>query len=149
MSEPIIEYRDEFNVMDFASKYAERVSRVIDEQTLANVDHQLAEFGYVKVVRCMNCVFFEAVPEDPGDWCGYWTDRVYGSTNGFCAWGDTGYLCDLCRHNGGSFGGGEIECTYDAGAHVTGHVQKKLVIDHGKQDPLEICKHFEREVVDE
>ena len=56
-------------------------------------------------------------------------------------------LRDLCRHNGGSFGGGEIECTSNAGAHVTGHVQEKLVIDYGKQDPLEICKHFEREVV--
>lgn len=55
------------------------------------------------------------------------------------------YLCDSCRHNGGSFGGGEIECTSDAGAHVTGHVQEKLVIDYGKQDPLEICKHFEHE----
>ena len=58
------------------------------------------------------------------------------------------YLCDLCRKNGGSFGGGEIECTSDAGAHVTGHVQKKLAINYGKQDPLEICKHFERKVVD-
>lgn len=55
MSEPIIEYRDEFNAMDFASKYAERISRVIDEETLANVEHQLAMYGYVKVVRCRDC----------------------------------------------------------------------------------------------
>ena len=59
MSEPIIEYRDEFNVTDFASKYAERISRVIDEQTLANVEHQLAMYGYVKVVRCRDCVAYE------------------------------------------------------------------------------------------
>jgi hypothetical protein len=59
MSEPIIEYRDEFNVTDFASKYAERISRVIDEQTLANVEHQLAMYGYVKVVRCRDCVHYK------------------------------------------------------------------------------------------
>ena len=57
MSEPIIEYRDEFNVTDIARKYAERISRVIDEQTLANVEHQLAMYGYVKVVRCRDCKY--------------------------------------------------------------------------------------------
>ena len=58
MSEPIIEYRYEFNAMDFVSKYAERISRVIDEETLANVEHQLAMYGYVKVVRCQDCKYW-------------------------------------------------------------------------------------------
>lgn len=58
MSEPIIEYRDEFNTMDFVNKYAERISRVIDEETLANVEHQLAMYGYVKVVRCQDCKYW-------------------------------------------------------------------------------------------
>ena len=39
-----------------------------------------------EIVRCRDCKYYEAVPEDSGDWCGYWTDRVYG-TDGFCAWG--------------------------------------------------------------
>lgn len=39
-----------------------------------------------EIVRCRDCKYYEAVPEDAGDWCGYWTDRVYG-TDGFCAWG--------------------------------------------------------------
>lgn len=39
-----------------------------------------------EIVRCRGCKYHELVPEDPGDWCGYWTDRVYG-TDGFCKWG--------------------------------------------------------------
>lgn len=46
------EYRDKFNAMDFVSKYAKPISRVIDEQTLANVEHQLAMYGYVKERTC-------------------------------------------------------------------------------------------------
>ena len=39
-----------------------------------------------EIVRCRDCKYHEPVPEDSGDWCGYWTDRVYG-TDGFCKWG--------------------------------------------------------------
>ena len=51
------EYRihQDINLFEIANEYAERVSRVIDEQTLANVEHQLAGYGYVKVVRCRDC----------------------------------------------------------------------------------------------
>ena len=42
----------------------------------------------VEIVRCRDCKYYEAVPEDPGDWCGYWTDRVYKADDGFCAWGE-------------------------------------------------------------
>lgn len=55
MNEHIFEYREEFNITDIARKYAERVSHVIDEQALANVEHQLAGYGYIKVVRCRDC----------------------------------------------------------------------------------------------
>lgn len=86
MSEPIIEYRDEFNVMDFVSKYAERVSRVIDEQTLANVEHQLARYGYVKVVRCSDCKYrygcLHLVDDGDDD-----MRRCNASPDGFCSWG--------------------------------------------------------------
>ena len=97
MSEPIIEYRDEFNVMDFVSKYAERVSRVIDEQTLANVEHQLARYDYVKVVRCSDCEhyrkhkWFEVVVGTPlgtdiSDVCMLFADGCKVEPDGFCAW---------------------------------------------------------------
>ena len=91
MSEPIIEYRAEFNVMDFASKYAERVSRVIDEQTLANVEHQLAGYGYVKVVRCRDCRYYEPHGEPSKvhpdcRWCDLMAN--YLQPDGFCAYGE-------------------------------------------------------------
>ena len=93
MSEPIIEYREEFNTTDIARKYAERISRVIDEQTLANVENQLAEYGYVKVVRCRDCTYYyEADNYHPqGNYishcCKYfdsYDDEV--EPDGFCAW---------------------------------------------------------------
>ena len=42
------------------------------------------------VVRCRDCKYYETVPEDSGDWCGYWTDRIYADArgSGFCAWGE-------------------------------------------------------------
>lgn len=45
---------------------------------------------FVKVVRCRDCKYYESVPEDSGDWCGYWTDRIYADVrgSGFCAWGE-------------------------------------------------------------
>lgn len=38
-----------------------------------------------EIVRCRDCKYYELVPEDSGDWCEYWTDRVYRA-DGFCAW---------------------------------------------------------------
>ena len=83
-TEPIIEYREEFNVTDIARKYAERVARVIDEQTLANVENQLAEFGYVKVVRCRDCKFFN-MPN--------WDNTLA------MLYGEPPMTCDLLSHN--------------------------------------------------
>lgn len=50
----------------------------------------LSQREYVKVVRCRDCKYYETVPEDSGDWCGYWTDRIYADTrgSGFCKWGE-------------------------------------------------------------
>lgn len=43
-----------------------------------------------KIVRCGDCKYYEAIPEDSGDWCGYWTDSIYADArgSGFCAWGE-------------------------------------------------------------
>lgn len=84
MNEPIIEYREEFNVFDIARKYAERVARVVDEQTLANVEDQLAGYGYVKVVRCRDCKWCMAYMS--GTYCDYMAHAV--APDGFCAWGE-------------------------------------------------------------
>ena len=40
-----------------------------------------------EIVRCSDCKYYELVQEDSGDWCGYWTDRVYRA-DGFCAWAE-------------------------------------------------------------
>ena len=42
------------------------------------------------IVRCRDCKYYETVPEDSGDWCGYWTDRIYADTrgSGFCHRGE-------------------------------------------------------------
>ena len=49
------EYRAEASIQGFVDKYVERINREIDEQALAKVEHRLAEYGYVKVVRCRDC----------------------------------------------------------------------------------------------
>lgn len=82
-TEPIIEYREEFNVTDIARKYAERVARVIDEQTLANVENQLAEFGYVKVVRCRDCMYYQ---HNSFHRCDLYSISHEVEPDGFCAW---------------------------------------------------------------
>lgn len=87
MSEPIIEYREEINVTDIARKYAERVARVIDEQTLANVENQLAEFGYVKVVRCRDCANYGILPSGLGV-CHPLGLCFADMDDGFCAWAE-------------------------------------------------------------
>ncbi|MBR2553456.1 MAG: hypothetical protein IKE94_01230 [Aeriscardovia sp.] len=91
MSEKIIEYRSEFNVMDFVNKYAERVNHVIDEQTLANLECRLAEYGYVKVVRCRDCAYI--CNREYANGYVYYTCSYFDSEhaeiepNGFCKWG--------------------------------------------------------------
>lgn len=53
-----IEYRAEFNIDDIVNKYVERVNREIDQRVLDKVEHRLAEYGYVKVVRCRDCKYY-------------------------------------------------------------------------------------------
>lgn len=53
-----VDYRAEFNIEDFVDKYVERVNREIDQRVLDKVEHRLAEYGYVKVVRCRDCRHF-------------------------------------------------------------------------------------------
>lgn len=85
MSEPIIDYREEFNVIDMARKYAERVARVIDEQTLANVEDQLVGYGYVKVVRCRDCKHYKKLSDDKGA-CHPLGIVFADMDDGYCAW---------------------------------------------------------------
>ena len=83
MSEYITSY-GVFNINDFVDKYVERVSRAIDETFLEKLERELAEYGYVKVVRCRDCRF--AVAKGYG--CGRGNDGYLDvEPDGFCAWG--------------------------------------------------------------
>lgn len=71
-----------FNIYDFVDKYVERVSRVIDEMALEKLERELAEYGYVKVVRCRDCEFCMAYMA--GTYCDYMAHAI--EPDGFCAW---------------------------------------------------------------
>lgn len=49
------------------------------------------------------------------------------------------YLCDLCRHSEYIASNTRLKCHGMSGAIVA-----IKTIDYGRDDPLEICKHFER-----
>lgn len=58
-------------------------------ETHDHVKYKLPVEYREEIVRCGDCKYYETVPEDSGDWCGYWTDRIYADArgSGFCAWG--------------------------------------------------------------
>ena len=63
---------------------------MFEEIICMELDEYVYEPTGEEIVRCMDCRYYESVPEDSGDWCGYWTDRVYADVrgSGFCAWGE-------------------------------------------------------------
>lgn len=79
-----VDYRAEFSIEDFVDKYVERVNREIDQRVLDKVEHRLAEYGYVKVVRCRDCKFCMAYMA--GAYCDYMAHAV--EPDGFCSWGE-------------------------------------------------------------
>ena len=86
------EYRikQDMTVFEIVDDYTKRIINAIDEQTLKNVENKLLEYGYVKVVRCKNCIYYEHDPNpiDPG-WpmmCERTGDDML-EPYGFCAWG--------------------------------------------------------------
>lgn len=139
MSEPIIEYREEINVTDIARKYAERVARVIDEQTLANVENQLAGFGYVKVVRCRDCRWAKPDQSDHEYreyyHCDMWIADV--GANGFCFRG--------LRKRSGRMSGNFVEqvCHHDDSNESSLLIVSKMSnIGYGVQCTCRVCgKH--------
>lgn len=94
-------FRAEYDMQTTVDKIVERVNRRIDEATLAKVEGQLAEYGYVKVVRCRDCAYYyeHGVPTcqrnkewftgyDINGTYGEWCDgEFYVEPDGFCAWG--------------------------------------------------------------
>ena len=80
------EYRisQEISLFEMIDEYTKRIRRVIDEQTITNVENQLAGYGYVKVIRCRDCRNLAPSPFPP--WCDRYEIDV--ELNGFCAWAE-------------------------------------------------------------
>lgn len=84
------EFVETFDMSQFVDKYVERVNRRIDEQALAQVEHQLAGYGYVKVVRCRDCQHHYTAPArnelEPYELhcCDLFDYEV--EPEGFCSW---------------------------------------------------------------
>ena len=81
-------FTHEINLMDSVNEYAKRVQKVIDEKTLESVEAQLAEYGYVKVVRCRDCKWCMQANSMTGwnDVCNLFDSKV--QSDGFCAWAE-------------------------------------------------------------
>lgn len=57
------DYVETFDMTRFLDRYAERMIRHIDAEVLKKVEADLARFGYVKVVRCRDCVYYDGEPD--------------------------------------------------------------------------------------
>ena len=90
--------RCEQDFRDLVDEYAGRIQRGVDAAALDKAAGALAEFGYVKVVRCRDCVHMHTVRRWLGmdvDECWLHADRESGALgkeriepDGFCAWGE-------------------------------------------------------------
>ena len=75
--------RHEINLFEIADEYAKRIEEQVDEMALDRAADILERFGYVKVIRCRDCVGFEETMD------GYECQRFSGEyhmavPNGFC-----------------------------------------------------------------
>ena len=89
-------YRHEINLTEIADEYAKRLEAQVDEMVLDRAAHALERFGYVKVIRCRDCKYYEGTGN-----CYFWAsyEPIPGgdeyrevlaevTPNGFCAWGE-------------------------------------------------------------
>ena len=61
-------YRHEINLFEIADEYAKRLEAQVDEMALDKAADTLERFGYVKVVRCRDYIYYTQDPDpiDPG-----------------------------------------------------------------------------------
>lgn len=89
-------YRHEINLTEIADEYAKRLEAQVDEMTLDRAAYALERYGYVKVIRCRDCIYMHTVRNwlgmDMGE-CWLRADRESGALgkertepDGFCAW---------------------------------------------------------------
>lgn len=116
-----IEFTTEVDIQQRINEFVNRINRYIDEATLAKVERQLEEYGYVKVTRCRDCKWFtpehfyeeereygvKEILSDPPDCgnpkrCHTTYDSLTGKMvpvhivtepDGYCAWADRRESC--------------------------------------------------------
>ena len=57
-------------------------------ERIVNVEPEEHARNFPEIVRCRDCKHREPLEGERGDWCYYWTDKVYGDGDGFCSWGE-------------------------------------------------------------
>ena len=85
------EYRihQDINLFEIVDEYAKRLQEQVDEMALDMAAEMLAKYGYVKVVRCRDCKWFDGRPNYQLCRRDMSCDEiaVFAEPNGFCAWG--------------------------------------------------------------
>ena len=91
--------RHEINLSEIADEYAKRLEAQVDEMALDKAADTLERFGYVKVIRCRDCVHYRKhkwfkvavgtpLGTDISDVCMFFADGCKVEPDGFCAWGE-------------------------------------------------------------
>ena len=82
------EFVETFDMSQLVDRYVEHVSRRIGAEVLERVESELAEYGYVKVVRCRDCAkLTTSYPMWACERFGAYLGMVNDEPDGFCAWG--------------------------------------------------------------
>ena len=81
------EYRQELNLLLTIDEIAAKIQHKVDQAALDKAADTLAEFGYVKVVRCRDCKYrygcLHLVDDGDGD-----MRRCHATPDGFCSWAE-------------------------------------------------------------
>ena len=85
------EYRQELNLRLTIDEIAAKIQHQVDQAALDKAADTLAEFGYVKVVRCRDCEKWDYDSKYPKKTCFEFSNPEDGYTiatepDGFCAW---------------------------------------------------------------
>ena len=79
------EFATEIDLQPRIDEFVNRINRYVDEATLAKVERQLAEYGYVKVTRCCDCDYYEYREHVGRSYC---CGEYPTEPDGYCKWGE-------------------------------------------------------------
>jgi hypothetical protein len=76
--------RQKLDLSDYVNEIAEKVNRRCNQAALDKAAMTLAEYGYVKVVRCRDCENYEYREHLGRSYC---CGEYATEPDGYCAWG--------------------------------------------------------------